>query len=241
MLTNNPGLTDPRIAKLITRLHPKSYHDFINFLYTDLDEVLREIQASRKLIVEKYPDVNSDASCFKVFEDDINTQIVRDLKLLNYDAAHDKFENGHVDIHVELSGFPYKWFGESKIWSGVTKIEGGFRQLLEDYSTGEKNENRGGILIYAVNTNYSTNKMLKTWYSTLEAAGKDPCKNANLEGLELNWPDEDTNLFYSTQVHPLSGLQGYEIRHCILNLKSVRTPQDKVKKANKSKKSKKQG
>ncbi|MFX9840685.1 hypothetical protein ABTP51_19090, partial [Acinetobacter baumannii] len=81
------------------------------------------------------PDVNSDEAVFKVFEDDINTQIVRDLKLLNYDAVHDKFDNGHVDIHVEVSGFPFKWLGESKIWKGVSKIEGGFKQLLEDYST----------------------------------------------------------------------------------------------------------
>lgn len=229
MLTN-PSILDPRITKLITRLNPKSYQDFINFLYSDLDEILREIQASRKLITEKYPNVDSDSSVFKVFEDDINTQIVRDLKFLSYDAAHDKFENGHVDIHVELSGFPYKWFGESKIWSGVTKIEGGFKQLLEDYSTGEKNENRGGILIYAVNTTHSTNAMLKTWYQTLETAGKDSSNNKNLEGLELNWPDEEVNIFYSTQIHPLSGLKGYQVRHCILNLKSVRKPEDKVKK-----------
>ncbi|MFH4202118.1 hypothetical protein WAJ61_22235, partial [Acinetobacter baumannii] len=81
--------------------------------------ILREIQASRKLTVKKYPDVNSDEAVFKVFEDDINTQTVRDLKLLNYDAVHDKFDNGHVDIHVEVSGFPFKWLGESNMWKGV--------------------------------------------------------------------------------------------------------------------------
>ncbi|MFX9004208.1 hypothetical protein ABTN42_22025, partial [Acinetobacter baumannii] len=86
-------------------------------------------------------------------------------------AAHDKFDNGHVDIHVELSGYPYKWFGESKIWNGVTKIDGGFKQLLEDYSTGEKNEKCGGVLIYVVNTTQSTNKILRAWYNELEAAG----------------------------------------------------------------------
>lgn len=238
MLTN-PGVLDPRVARLITRLNPKSYQNFIDVLYADLDEILREIQSSRKIVVQKFPDVDSSSAVFKVFEDDINTQIVRDLRFLSYDAAHDKFDNGHVDIHIELSGFPYKWFGESKIWSGVTKIEGGFKQLLEDYSTGEPNENRGGLLIYAVNTNYSTNKMLKTWYTDLETAGKDSSRNENLEGLELNWPNEDVNLFYSTQIHPHSGLKGYEVRHCILNLKSVRTPEDKVKKVKKPKKAKK--
>lgn len=235
MLTN-PGLLDPRVIKLMTRLNPKSYREFVDFLYTDLDEILREIQASRKIIVQKYPINDSNKEALKVFEDDINTQIVRDLKILSYDAAHDKFDNGHVDIHVELSGYPYKWFGESKIWSGVTKIDGGFKQLLEDYSTGEKNEKCGGVLIYAVNTTHSTNKILKTWYTDLEAAGKDPARNTNLEELELTWPDDDINLFYSTQIHPHSGLKGYKVRHCVLNLKSVRKPADKVKKKRNQKK-----
>lgn len=235
MLTN-PGLLDARVIKFMTRLHPKSYQEFVDFLYSDLDEILREIQASRKIIVQKYPINDSNKEALKVFEDDINTQIVRDLRILSYDAAHDKFDNGHVDIHVELSGHPYKWFGESKIWSGVTKIDGGFKQLLEDYSTGEKNEKCGGVLIYVVNTTHSTNKILKTWYNELEIAGKDPTRNSNLEGLELTWPDDDINLFYSTQIHPHSGLKGYKVRHCILNLKSVRKPVDKVKKTRKQKK-----
>ncbi len=98
MLTNQ-GILDPRVIKFMTRLNPASYQDFVDLLYSDLDGILREIQASRKLTVKKYPDVNSDEAVFKVFEDDINTQIVRDLKLLNYDAVHDKFDNGHVDIH----------------------------------------------------------------------------------------------------------------------------------------------
>lgn len=235
MLTN-PNLTDPRVIKYITRLNPKSYQEFVDFLYSDLDEILREIQASRKIIVQKYPENDSNKEALKVFEDDINTQIVRDLKILSYDAAHDKFDNGHVDIHVELSGHPYKWFGESKIWSGVTKIDGGFKQLLEDYSTGEKNEKCGGVLIYVVNTTHSTNKILKTWYTELEATGNDPARNANLEGLKLTWPDDDINLFYSTQIHPHSGLKDYKVRHCVLNLKSVRTPKDKLKIVKKPKK-----
>jgi len=56
-----------------------------------------------------------------------------------------------------------------------------------------------------------------------------------LEDLELTWPDKDTNLFYSTQVHPHSGLSGYKVRHCVLNLKSVRKPADKVKQPRKAK------
>ncbi|MEG0603763.1 MAG: hypothetical protein RR487_04555 [Acinetobacter sp.] len=219
MLTN-PGITDPRIVKLMNRLNPKSYQGFVDFLYADLDGIFREIQASRKLTVKKYPEIDSDDQVFKVFEDDINTQIVRDLKLLNYDAVHDKFDNGHVDIHVEVSGFPFKWLGESKIWKGVTKIEGGFKQLLEDYSTGEDNANCGGVLIFAVDTEYNTNQMLKIWYSDLEAAGIDSTRNQNLQGLTLNWPNEAKNVFYSSQIHPHSGLAGYTVRHCILNLKS---------------------
>ncbi len=235
MLTN-PGLLDPRVIKFMTRLQPTSYQAFIDCLYTDLDEILREIQASRKIIAQKYPISDANKETLKVFEDDINTQIVRDLKILNYDAAHDKFDNGHVDIHVELSGYPYKWFGESKIWNGVTKIDGGFKQLLEDYSTGEKNEKCGGVLIYVVNTTQSTNKILRAWYNELEAAGNDPARNTNLEGLELTWPHDDINLFYSTQVHPHSGLSGYKVRHCVLNLKSIRKPADKIKKPKKTKK-----
>lgn len=219
MLTNQ-GILDPRVVKFMTRLNPESYQDFIELLYSDLDVILREIQASRKLTVKKYPKVDSDDTVFKVFEDDINTQIVRDLKLLNYDAVHDKFDNGHVDIHVEISGFPFKWLGESKIWKGVSKIEGGFKQLLEDYSTGEDNANCGGVLIYAVDTDHNTNQMLKIWYNDLDEASKDTSRNQNLQGLTLEWPDHNKNIFYSNQIHPHSGLSGYRVRHCILNLKS---------------------
>jgi len=40
MLTN-PGLLDPRVIKLMTRLNPKSYQEFVDFLYSDLDEIFK--------------------------------------------------------------------------------------------------------------------------------------------------------------------------------------------------------
>ncbi|MDQ9954704.1 hypothetical protein RFW95_16380, partial [Acinetobacter baumannii] len=54
------GATSNRTAGvLFMRLNPASYQDFVDLLYSDLDGILREIQASRKLTVKKYPDVNS--------------------------------------------------------------------------------------------------------------------------------------------------------------------------------------
>ncbi|MFX8999722.1 hypothetical protein ABTN27_20305, partial [Acinetobacter baumannii] len=67
---------------------------------------------------------------------------------------------------------------------------------------------------------YNTNQMLKIWYEDLAEASKDSTRNQNLQGLTLEWPDENKNIFYSTQIHPHSGLSGYKVRHCILNLKS---------------------
>ncbi len=214
-------ITDSHVLKMIKRRKPKNYESFVETLYEDIDSIISDISDARKYIRQKYQ--NLDSAHLKIFEDDMNIQIVNGLKQLSYSACHDKYRNGHVDIHVEIDGKPYKWLGESKIWTGLSWIHHGFKQLIDDYSTGEENECCGGIIIYAVDTLLSTNTMLESWASFLfEQSNNEDDSNFKDFISWSNYPSTNRNSFFSSQIHPHSGLPDYKIRHLIANFRSNR-------------------
>ncbi|MEN8549773.1 hypothetical protein ABFW07_10215 [Acinetobacter soli] len=226
MLTN-PTLTNPLVQQLIQRLNPNSYQDFLDLLYKDLDEIINDLQQDREALLKKFKACNDDA---KIFEDDVNNQIVRSLKYKCYNSAHDKFHNGHVDIHVTIPGFEYTWLGESKIWNGVTYIDQGFKQLNDAYSTGEDNDSAGGVLIYIVDTQLTANAMMEKWANSLLTYDpSSPPNNVKGLGVYCEYPSNRKNSFISTHEHPYSGLE-YNVRHMSIYLRHDPTVKTAVKK-----------
>lgn len=208
-MLNNPDLTNPKLANLMKRLNASDYKEFIDQLYKDLDAVFIKLMDNRQFSLKKWHNIASEDQGYKIWEDDINNQIVTNLYFLGYTATHDTYANGHVDIHVTSDCSKFRWYGESKIWNGKNYISGGWKQLTEKYSTGEKNESCGGLIIYSVNSNKNSKTLLKEWHDDLQSKGI--CT-------EMDWPDESINEFYSSHVHHISG-QDYKVKHMIINFK----------------------
>ncbi|TEU23329.1 hypothetical protein [Alkanindiges illinoisensis] len=243
-MLSNPNYNNPKLLRLMSRLHPTSYDMFIETLYEDIEDILKRLAKDRAAHLRKYQ-ATFDASksvdknkndLFKIFEDDINMQIVRSLESKEYEASHDKFSNGHVDIYVELEGYPYIWFGESKIWGGASDIDGGFKQLNNAYSTGDDDECCGGIIIYVVDTQLATNDILSSWAEMLLEI-KTPKVSNSIDDLSVScaicdvtdwarkkYSDQKSlrrNRFNSSHKHPSSGLP-YHMRHFTLDLRHER-------------------
>lgn len=200
-MLNNPCLSNPYIQRVLKRESSKTYKDFVEVLYLDLEDTFSKIRDYRKY---------HDGA--KKLEDLISSRIVQSLSDKNYIAGHDTFANGHVDINVSKYGTNFKWLGEAKIWKGASYIEGGFKQLSDRYSTGETNENCGGILIYLTNSTKekNTKEILTDW--------KDRLESLNLKNLSIQWDDSNQNYFYTKVPHNESGLD-YTVKHMVLNLR----------------------
>jgi hypothetical protein len=198
---------DPMLKNHWDRAIINDYDDFLKCFYSDLDQIIDIIQENREL--------RQDDS-----EDRLTIEIVGHLKMLSYNASHDAKIGGHVDIFVQKKSF--KWLGEAKIYGGPAYLWQGFQQLCTRYSTGDVNQNNGGIVIYFKYGN--ARNFMQEWNDNLSAKNLSnfmtyPCKNRPL-------------IFYSEHTHSVSG-DIYTVRHIPILL--CFDPQDKSGKAKKKK------
>ncbi|WP_157616874.1 hypothetical protein [Rhodanobacter sp. Soil772] len=71
--------------------------------------------------------------------------------------------NGNCD--VVISHADYIWIGEAKIFKGVAVVWGGYLQLTNRYSTGLREHNRGGMLLYCYKG--TADGLLEEWKAAL--------------------------------------------------------------------------
>jgi hypothetical protein len=180
--------------------------DLIRNLYKDIDQVISQIQ--------KNPELRQ-----KDTEDRLTIEIVNLLRSLGHEASHDTKTGGHADIVVTKNDF--LWIGEAKIYRGNNYLWGGFQQLVTRYSTGDSNQENGGLLIYILNKD--ARSIMQNWQNyLLEQSLPDlsvrPCKMKSLA-------------FISTHKHERSG-QAFHVRHIPVMLHFA--PTDKSGRASKS-------
>lgn len=185
---------DELLEQLI-RLSPRSYDEFINTLYSDLDFVIGLIEADAK----DYHDAS---------EDELNRQIVRLLTARFYHASHDHDEGGHVDVRVASRNGKYSWLAEAKLDKGPAYLKSGMHQLTERYARGTPNHNAGGFLIY----------IQKAGCADRFATWKDEFKThtADFEDLSIeDCPNRSGLAFFSEFVLPRmgKGVPKYKVRH----------------------------
>ena len=122
--------------------------DFIGQLYKDLDRVINQI--------ERNPELRQQDG-----EDRLTIEIVGSLRSSGYNANHDCKTGGHVDLTVEQNDLI--WLGEAKIYKDNNYLWEGFQQLATRYSTGDTNQNSGGLLIYIFNEDAKS--VMERWQS----------------------------------------------------------------------------
>jgi hypothetical protein len=80
-------------------------------------------------------------------ENSLTAEIVGHLRNMGFTTEFDGTVGGHCDIIVKF-GTLYQWLGEAKIYSSYKWLLKGYLQLVTRYSTGQENEDRGGMVIY---------------------------------------------------------------------------------------------
>jgi hypothetical protein len=160
----------------------------IRNLYKDIDKVIFQIQENPELRQEDN-------------EDRLTIEIVNLLRNLGHEASHETKIGGNVDIVIRKNDF--LWLGESKIYRGNNNyLWEGFLQLVTRYSTGDSNQENGGLLIYIFKKDASS--IMQNWQNylikqSLPDFSLRPCKMKNLA-------------FISTHKHERSG-QAFHVRH----------------------------
>ncbi|WP_153066116.1 MULTISPECIES: hypothetical protein [Xanthomonas] len=122
---------------------------------------------------------------FKDLSEDTLTGII-ELSLTNLELnCAAKNINGNVDIVIEYGD--YKWLGEAKIASDVSKIFHGYQQLTSRYATGMPNQTSGGLLLYC--NHDQANVILAGWQAALVA--QMPQCNARKGPVPLSFRSSD--------------------------------------------------
>ena len=99
-------------------------------------------------------------------ENSLTEQVVGYLRCMGFTTDFDGTVGGHCDIIVKF-GTLYQWLCEAKIYTSYKWLLKGYLQLVTRYSTGQENEDRGGMLIY-FKTKDLPGTMTK-WATTLAA------------------------------------------------------------------------
>lgn len=209
----------PGFERFLKRATVSTYEQFVSVLYEDLDDIIAGIQENPELRL------NDD-------ENRLTIDIVSLLKAWGYDADHDRKIGGHTDISVRGRN-NYLWIGEAKIHGAYDELYGGFQQLCTRYSTGDHNQDRGGLIIYIRAMN-ATNVVYE-WRERFQHCGL-------AELVLADCPTRPDLAFYSTHKHERSG-RNFSVRHVGVMLyfkpkdadKDDKLPKPKKNKAAKSK------
>ena len=180
----------PGVGPFFDRLLARDYEDFLRVLYQDIDSIIGGFQENPELL-------RNDG------EDRITSELKRSLRLLGYAATHDEKIGGHSDLVVRGKVQNYLWIGEAKIHGAYDYLYQGFQQLTTRYSTGDANQDCGGMLIYIKNND--AKGVVVNWRAHLKAKALD-------EYSESDCQDRPNFVFYITHKHERSGAP-FRVKH----------------------------
>ena len=162
--------------------------DFVDNLYIQIDKILGNF--------EKNPELHQHDS-----EDRMTIEIANGLNLIGYNVTHEEKIGGHADLSVKHRN-GWLWIGEAKIHSDYGYLWQGFQQLTTRYTTGNDNQNAGGLIIYIRNKNAKS--VIDTWKERL---------NTNYGIQEFSpCPKRESFSFFTRHVHSRSGIP-FNVRH----------------------------
>ncbi|EPM5497404.1 hypothetical protein ACTM7A_001340 [Vibrio fluvialis] len=177
----------------------KGYEEWLKRLYKDLNVIIQDIIFPSASFRQKDK------------EDRFNLDIANSLKLLGYQASHDRWNNGHPDIFVESPGRGYKWTAESKIHSTYDYLLEGYKQLCERYSSGFQYQDQGAVLV--ITKNMDIKSLMDNWRKVLAADVGYQKAGVTIYDCKL-----DKMCFMSSHKHSVSG-ENFEVRHIPISIK----------------------
>lgn len=188
---------NPQIKEMIERHQPRTYEQFVNRIYTDLENVISITEAGKQHHQAKG-------------EDELTDHLLSQLGHLYPSALHDAQKGGHCDLHLQVKsqdGTLFTWIGEAKLWKGYQYGKKGlFNQLLDSYASGGNNVNSGGMIFYE-RTQQGPSYVMSQW--------KEGLQNDNVVINDIR----SDNLRFST-THNLNEGNGpiFNVRHFVVGL-----------------------
>lgn len=179
----------PSIKGLVGLPLVKTYEDFINVLYDDLDLSVGMLEDYRHKLQRDD-------------EDRLTIQIATNLRQKGYDVEHDTQIGGHADLLVKHKNF--RWIGEAKIYGSYANLKQGFKQLVTRYTTANECSNQGGMIIYIYKSNASA--IMNNWRNKITD------KDVGVKKIRVMSCQRKKIAFVSSHLHAVSGLQ-YQTRH----------------------------
>lgn len=170
----------------------------------------RQVERAIDLIISEYQKTRQHRH--ERSEDGLTIDFILSLRLMGFDASHDKDIGGHCDIAIENEG-NFLWLGEAKIATGYDWLLKGFNQLVTRYSPGTPGQDAGGMLIYCKQQNVRL--VMERWENHLRT---------NVANLSLTRCQANPLIILTEHEHPVSGLP-YKVRHTPMAL--FFDPQDK--------------
>lgn len=189
----------PEFSALFSKCFVQTYDEFLELLYKQIDLSIDELQSNAELLR-------------KDGEDRLTVSIKSILKAKGFDVTHDEKHRGHCDLLVKLNSF--RWIGEAKIHHDYDYLLKGFNQLCTRYSTGDTNQNSGGMIIYIKGKDAKT--VMDSWNKRIVEEKFTEFSSKPCPKRELN--------FLSSHLHGTSGLS-FNVRHMPVLLHF--DPQDK--------------
>lgn len=178
----------PELCNFAGNFITNNYDDFVDNLYIQIDKILGNF--------EKNPELHQHDS-----EDRMTIEIANGLNLIGYNVTHEEKIGGHADLSVKHRN-GWLWIGEAKIHSDYGYLWQGFQQLTTRYTTGNDNQNAGGLIIYIRNKNAKS--VIDTWKERL---------NTNYGIQEFSpCPKRESFSFFTRHVHSRSGIP-FNVRH----------------------------
>lgn len=183
------AIADPDLNRLAKKFFITDYSEWITHLYEDIDIAITRMQNNANYYDRA-----------KHSEDSLTHHLINPLHQAGYNASHDLYVRGHADITISYRNFI--WLGEAKIFTNYVKLLEGYQQLTRRYSSGDANQNQGGVIIYHYPARCT--KTIQKWRNRLIAFDKSITTEDCSRRRDL--------AFFSTQIHESSGLN-YRVRH----------------------------
>lgn len=169
------------------------YDEWVHWIYRAIDHIVRQL--------EENPELREDR-----LEDELTIDIVSHLRMFQIDADHETKIGGHVDIRIRGPN-SFLWLGEAKKHSTYDWLMKGFRQLDTRYSTGNPDQDAGGLLIYIFGPR--VDEVMKKWKEHL---GSQLGASITFAGCPLN-----PLAFISSHQHARTGRE-FKVRHLPMSL-----------------------
>ena len=189
------GQLFPQISRSIQRQFPSSYEEFVDTLYEDINDIVRDL--------EENPELQKPIS-----EDRLTIQIRNGLRRLGYAADHETKVGGHADLIVKHDN--WLWLGEAKVHNDYGWLLKGFHQLTTRYAVGRDYSSQGALIIYVTGKN--TAGVMNKWAGHLVEhvdGGWELSTDHDIESPHLT--------FFSKHKHERSGLD-FRVKHIPVSL-----------------------